>query len=278
MPDSPYASSDVPPQQALLAVDMQGYSRLPEAMMAPVRSDLDDVLTTVLAHSGIADPRSVPGTFKDTGDGAILVLPAKDTGRLIDPLLGHLHAALVRYDRERLPDGPSIRLRAAVHIGSLSLPDHRGDAINEVCRLLDSGAVRQALAAAGEHEGGFLAAIVSEPAYRCTVGAGRTAEPSERHFLPAVARVEGKPGFEERCRLYVPGLTPYLLSLAMSAKATEATEETGGTADVCATAPADAPPHTPSGGSSSVFQINGAMSDPTLINHVDHMRIDRRGI
>ncbi|MFJ7961698.1 hypothetical protein ACIQ62_35960 [Streptomyces sp. NPDC096319] len=278
MPDSPYASSDVPPQQALLAVDMQGYSKLPEAKMAPVRSDLDDVLTTVLAQSGIADPRSVPGAFKDTGDGAILVLPARDTARLIDPLLGHLHAALVRYDRERLRDAPSIRLRAAVHIGSLSLPDHRGDAINEVCRLLDSGAVRQALAAAGEHEGGFLAAVVSEPAYRCTVGAGRTAGPSEGHFLPAVARVEGKPGFEEGCRLHVPGLAPYLLGLAMSAKAAEAVKETSGTAGVCAAVPDDTPLHTPSGGSSSIFQINGAMTDPTLINHVENMRIDRRGI
>ncbi|MGW7308765.1 hypothetical protein ACWGI1_24720 [Streptomyces sp. NPDC054835] len=276
MPVSPYASPDVPPEQALLAVDMQGYSKLPEARMAPVRSDLDDVLTTVLAQSGIDDPRSVPGAFKDTGDGAILVLPAKDTARLIDPLLGHLHAALIRYDRERLASAPSIRLRAAVHIGPLSLPDHRGDAINEVCRLLDSDAVRQALAAAGEHQDGFLAVVVSEPAYRRTVGAGRTAEPSEGHFLPAVARVEGKPGFEERCRLHVPGLTPYLLGLAMSAKAAEGAEAAGGTAGGFVTAPVASPPHTPAEGSSPIFQINGAMTDPTLINHVDTMRIDRR--
>ncbi|MFI8372011.1 hypothetical protein [Streptomyces sp. NPDC085466] len=270
------ASSDVPLEQALLAVDMQGYSKLPEARMAPVRSDLDDVLANVLAHSGIDDPRSVPGAFKDTGDGAILVLPAKDTARLIDPLLGHLHAALVRYDRERLASAPSIRLRAAVHIGPLSLPDHRGDAINEVCRLLDSDVVRQALTAAGEHQDGFLAAVVSESAYRRTVGAGRTTEPSEGHFLPAVARVEGKPGFEEKCRLHVPGLTPYLLGLAMSAKAAGDAQATGGTSGGLMTPPVPAPPHTPPEGSSPIFQINGAMTDPTLINHIDTMRIDRR--
>ncbi|MFF3606742.1 hypothetical protein [Streptomyces sp. NPDC002463] len=273
MPPLPSASLDVPPEQALLAVDMQGYSKIPEAGMAPVRSDLDDVLTTVLAQSGFEDPRAVPGAYKDTGDGAIFVLPAKDTARLIDPLLGHLHAALVRYDQGRLADAPSIRLRAAVHIGPLTLPDHRGDSINEVCRLLDSDAVRQALAAAGEQKNGFLAAVLSEPAYRRTVRAGRTTELAEEHFLPAVARVEGKPHFEEGCRLYVPGLTPYLLGLAMSAKAAEATP--GATRAPGTDVPPAVSP-APAGAASPAFQINGAMTDPTLINQiVGDVRIGR---
>ncbi|MEU9705244.1 hypothetical protein [Streptomyces sp. NPDC047981] len=266
----PSASLDVPPEHALLAVDMQGYSKIPEARMAPVRSDLDDVLMTVLAQSGFADPRAVPGAYKDTGDGAIFVLPAKDTARLIDPLLGHLHAALVRYEQGRLTDAPPIRLRAAVHLGPLTLPDHRGDAINEVCRLLDCNAVRQALAAAGEHETGFLAAVLSEPAYRRTVRAGRTTELAEEHFLPTVARVEGKPHFEEGCRLYVPGLTPYFLGLAMSAKAAEATP---GTTRALGTGV----PPAPAAATSPAFQINGAMNDPTLINQVEgDVRIERR--
>lgn len=266
MPRPLSPSLDVPPEQALLAVDMHGYSKIPEARMAPVRSDLDDVLTNVLAHSGLPDPRALPGAFKDTGDGAIFVLPAEDTARLIDPLLGQLHAALVRYDRERLASAPSIRLRVAVHVGPLTLPDHRGDAINEVCRLLDSNAVRQALTAARDLEGGFLAAIVSESAFRRTVRAGRTPELLEEHFLAATARVEGKPDFEEPCRLYVPGLTPQSLGRVMPS------EPAGGGP---AAPGASAVPPVASRGS-AVFQFNGAMTDTTVINEVGTMRIDRR--
>ena len=50
MPLASPSSVNVPREQAFLAVDMQGYSQIPEAKMAPVRSDLDDVLTNVLAH------------------------------------------------------------------------------------------------------------------------------------------------------------------------------------------------------------------------------------
>ncbi|MFJ3106525.1 hypothetical protein [Streptomyces sp. NPDC086835] len=267
MPSPLPSSLDVPPEQALLAVDMQGYSQIPEARMAPVRSDLDDVLTNVLAHSGLHDPRDRPGAYKDTGDGAIFVLPAKDIARLIDPLLEHLHAALVRYDRERLASAPSIRLRAAVHVGPLSLPDHRGDAINEVCRLLDSQVVRTALTAAREHRGGLLAAVVSEPAFRRTVRAGRTPDLDEEHFLQATARVEGK-AFEEPCWLYTPRMTPQGLAPFISPEAPG-----GGVGTPPAATPSPAPGNSP-----AVFHFNGDMTDTTVIGEVKKMRVDRRRI
>ncbi|MFD8978459.1 hypothetical protein [Streptomyces sp. NPDC059564] len=245
---------------------MQGYSQIPETKMAPVRSDLDDVLTNVLAHSGVPDPRIPPGAFKDTGDGAILVLPAADIARLVDPLLENLHAALVRYDRQRLASAPPIRLRAAVHVGPLSLPDHRGDAINEVCRLLDSQVVRQALTAAQEHRGGLLAAVVSEPAFRRTVRAGRTPGLDAEHFLRATARVDGK-AFEEPCWLYVPRMTPHALApLVMPGT------PSGGKA--ASTSTPSAEPES----SSTVFRFVGPMTDTTVINEVKSMRIDRRRI
>ncbi|MFE2849798.1 hypothetical protein ACFXJO_01515 [Streptomyces lavendulae] len=264
MSSAPRSSSDVPPEQALLAVDMQGYSQIPEARMAPLRSDLDDILTNVLAHSGLPDPRDRPGAFKDTGDGAILVLPARDTARLVDPLLENLHAALVRYDRERLASAPSIRLRAAVHIGPLSLPDHRGDAINDVCRLLDSQVVRTGLTVAREHRGGFLAAVVSEAAFRRTVGAGHTSELAEEHFLRTTAHVPGK-NFEEPCWLFVPQMTPHALAPLIE----PGTTDSGAAAAASPPAPRDTP---------SVFQFNGSMTDTTVINEVGTMRIDRRRI
>ncbi|PJE97212.1 hypothetical protein CUT44_13805 [Streptomyces carminius] len=201
---------DVPPERALLVVDMKGYSQIPEAKMAPVRSDLDDILTTVFIQSGLSLPASEDGAYKDTGDGAIFVLPDRDAARLIDPLLGHLNDALTRYDKTRLASTPPIRLRASVHTGPLSLPDHRGDAINDACRLISSDAVRQAMTAALEH-GSFLAAVVSEVTFRRTVRAGRT-DLQENQFLPATARVQDKPDFKEPCRVLVPRVPPALIS------------------------------------------------------------------
>ncbi|MET8081338.1 alpha/beta hydrolase [Streptomyces sp. NPDC005303] len=150
-------SLDVPPEHALLVVDMRNYSQLPEAKMAPIRADLDDViLNTVFPQSELDDPRSREGAYRDTGDGAICVVPARDTARLVDPQLGHLNAALSRYDQSRLRGGSAICVRVSVHVGPLSLPDHRGDAINEACRLVDSQAVRQAMTAATKH-GAYVA-------------------------------------------------------------------------------------------------------------------------
>lgn len=202
----PADASDVPPERALLVIDMKGYSQIPEAKMAPVRSDLDDILSTVFDQSGLTDAEAA----KDTGDGGIYMWPTRHTARLVDPLLGYLDAALARYDRMRLASAPSIRIRASVHVGPLSMSDHRGDAINEACRLVDSGVVRQGMTAAVDN-GASLAAVVSEAAFRRTVSAGRTPRLEERHFLPATARVEGKEGFEEACRILVPGVVPAAL-------------------------------------------------------------------
>ncbi|MFI6348469.1 hypothetical protein [Streptomyces sp. NPDC050560] len=246
---------------------MQGYSQIPEAKMAPVRSDLDDILTNVLAHIGLQDPRDRPGAFKDAGDGGIFVVPAKDIARLIDPLLEHVHTALVRYDRERLASAPAIRLRAAVHVGPLSLPDHRGDAINEVCRLLDSQVVRAGLTAARKNRSGFLAAVVSEAAFRRTVRAGRTPDLGEEHFLRTTARVEGK-AFAEPCWLFVPEMTPQALTPLIEPEAPGG----GGTT---ASPTASAGPSNPPG---ATFLFNGDMTDTTVIENVGTMRIDRRRI
>ncbi|WP_433549044.1 hypothetical protein ACQPZG_31265 [Streptomyces sp. CA-294286] len=271
----------VPAEQALLAVDMQGYSRIPEARMASVRSDLDLVLATVLAQSGLEPPCLEDRAFKDTGDGAIFVLPAREVARVIDPLLGHLHSALTRYDHERLAASPRLRLRVAVHVGPLSQPDHRGDAINEVCRLLNSTHLRAALSAACDHNG-FLAAAVSDPAYRRTVRAGRTPELAENRFLVTTARVEGKPDFAEPCHLYVPRLVPQLLApyltTTTSPDATQAAERPivsnpdSARPSSSASAPV-APPHGPA----PTFQFNGEMRDTTVAQDIGVLRIDRRG-
>lgn len=190
---------DVPPEHALLTVDMQEYSKLPEAKMASARADLDSMLTTVFAQCGIGGPPLL-GAVKDRGDGAIFMLPARHAARLIDPLLVHLGQALERREQTRLASAPTIRLRASVHVGPLAPPEHRGDAANDACRLIDSDVARRAMTAAVDH-GVLLAAVVSDTLFGRTVAAGRTPALKEQHFHRATARVEGKPGFEQTCWL-----------------------------------------------------------------------------
>ncbi|WP_046497396.1 hypothetical protein [Streptomyces odonnellii] len=202
--------ADVPPEHALLTVDMKEYSQLPEAKMAPARADLDSMLTTVFAQCGIGDATPL-GAVKDRGDGAIFVLPARHAARLIDPLLVLLGQALERREQTRLASAPTIRLRASVHVGPLAPPDHRGDAANDACRLVDSDAARRAMTAAVDH-GVLLAAVISDTAYGRAVAAGRTSALKEQHFHRATAHVEGKPGFEQTCWLFVPGLVPSVLT------------------------------------------------------------------
>ncbi|WP_405939242.1 hypothetical protein OG338_23810 [Streptomyces sp. NBC_00726] len=260
---------DVPADFALVAIDMESYSQIPEARMTAARCDVDDIVATVLAECRLPDPQELPGGCKDRGDGAILLFPPSALARLVDPLLGRLNAALVRYERHRLASSPALRLRASVHIGPLSLPHHRGDAINDTVRLLDSRATRQALSAAKD-SGGFLAAALSETVYHRTLHAGRTPDLGPHHFLEAVAHVGDKPGFvAQPCRIHVPGLTgpavrPYVTDTASPAAAPASTAR-----------PGDAPA-TPAAGSGGTFQFHGQVTDATIATSIGTVRIDRR--
>ncbi|MFD4231402.1 hypothetical protein [Streptomyces sp. NPDC058545] len=204
-------ADDVPPEHALLVVDMKEYSQIPEAEMAPTRADLDDILSTVFAQCGIGEIATLDSAVKDRGDGAIFVLPARHAARLVDPLLDRLRQALDRREQTRLASAPSIRLRASVHVGPLEPPKHRGDAANDACRLVDSGATRLAMAAAVDH-GLLLASAVSDTVFGRTVRAGRTKTLHPQHFQQATALVDDKPGFKETCWLYVPGLVPAIIA------------------------------------------------------------------
>ncbi|WP_226962981.1 hypothetical protein [Streptomyces sp. C8S0] len=113
---------DVPAELALVAIDMEKYSQIPEAKMAAVRCDVDDIMATVLAECELPHPKELPGGYKDSGDGAILLFPPSVLARLVDPLLCRLNAALVRYERQRLASSALLRLRASVHVGPCPSP------------------------------------------------------------------------------------------------------------------------------------------------------------
>lgn len=207
--------TQIPAEFVLLAFDMEKYSKIPEARMESTRSDVDDIVAGVLADCGLPDPQGLPHSYKDGGDGAILLFPPEVLARIIDPLLGRLSAALARYDQQRLASSPLVRLRVAVHAGPVTGPELRsGNALVDVSRLLDSQAVRQALQSAAAM-GGFLACVLSETAYQRCVHGGYTPELAPLHFAQATARVSDKPGYQALCHLHVPGMpgaaiTPYL--------------------------------------------------------------------
>ena len=115
-----------------------------------VRRELHAALYRML--SAAFDESGVPWEecrHEDRGDGAIVaVSPMVPVARLIDPLLDHLRAALRRHNR--MAAAPAqLRLRVALHAGTVYRDDHGwvGTAVNHVCRLLDAGVVKQALAA-----------------------------------------------------------------------------------------------------------------------------------
>ncbi|MFJ8896854.1 hypothetical protein ACIRCZ_19885 [Leifsonia sp. NPDC102414] len=216
MASSPHPEeAEVPAEFALLSFDMEKYSKIPEARMESARSDVDDILANVLADCGLPGPKELPHGYKDGGDGAILLFPPAVLARIIDPLLGRLGQALVRYDQQRLASSPLVRLRVSVHAGPVTGPELRGgNALVEVSRLLDSQALRQALKAAGENDL-FLAAALSETAYQRCVHGGYTPQLTPLHFLQTTAQVSNKPDYQALCRLHVPGmpgaaLAPYL--------------------------------------------------------------------
>ncbi|MER7987565.1 hypothetical protein ABTY53_18585 [Streptomyces noursei] len=198
---------DIPPEQALFVLDMKGYSQIRECRMSPVRGDLDDILAHVFAQSGLAEEWGDGTAYKDTGDGAIFVLPTARMWRLVDPLLGNLDQALARYDREKMERTPTIRLRASIHVGPLTPEDHRGNAINDACRFVNSDLAYAGMSAAVEHDA-YVAAVLSQIAFSYTVDAGRCERLSEKQFLPATARVDNKPTFTESAYVHVPGVGP----------------------------------------------------------------------
>ncbi|MGW7291731.1 hypothetical protein ACWGIB_04970 [Streptomyces xiamenensis] len=265
----PPSEFDVPPEHALLVVDMRKYSQMPEAKMSLVRDDLDDILKTVFLESGLAEVHPAAGAERDTGDGVIFVLPARDLARLIDPLLGNLNKALLRYDRARLASAPPIHLRASVHVGPLTA-DYRGDAINEACRLVNCTAVREATEVAVQR-GEFLAAAVSEGAFRRTVHAGRTRDLAKEHFLRAVAQVKDKPEFNEPCRILVPGVSPEAVQPHISDRV-----EAPGLASTHSTPSSSrerssAPVAQASGGG---IQINGSVHGNAISGPIQNLRMD----
>ncbi|MES9607448.1 hypothetical protein ACFFWA_18305 [Actinomadura verrucosospora] len=150
----------------LIAVDIEGYSKLSTAQQKQVQLDLHEVLESAAAAAGL-DRRA--WLRQVGGDGEMAILPPDTDGLLV--LVSYpraLAAALAELNRQRRPP---IRLRVAMHHGPLSdgLFGAVGQAPIVVSRLLDSQELRDELRADPARE---MALIVSSSLYSDIVETG----------------------------------------------------------------------------------------------------------
>lgn len=193
MPSTPPSQGlSVPDEFALLAFDMEKYSRIQETKMEDARSAVDGIIADVLADCALPAPLPRPTTGDDAGDGTVLLFPPSTLARLIDPFLARLGSALAHHERMRSAGSPPVRLRVSVHCGPVPTAKLRGgNALVDVTRLRESEAAREALEAAKASQT-WLAGAVSESTYRRCVHGGYTPNLTSAHFARALARVAGK--------------------------------------------------------------------------------------
>jgi class 3 adenylate cyclase len=138
----------------VVAVDVEGYSKLDALDQSLVQSRLGEVMDLAAHHAGL-DRSHWYRQLR--GDGELAVLPADaDTAWVIAHFTDALAAALAELRRAGTP----LRMRVAMHCGTLTAGRFGlvGDAPIVTSRLLDAKVVRRELALAD----GDLVLIISE--------------------------------------------------------------------------------------------------------------------
>jgi hypothetical protein len=165
----------------LLILDIEGFGSLShnDLMQVSLRQRLYRLVEQTLGAIGI-EPEQVLA-LHDLGDGVLVAFDdAVSPGRLLDQGISELAAGLA-YDNHAVPSSMTrLRLRAAVHQGTLvqDLHGYTGQTLTHAFRLLDAEVVRTILGAAQATE---LLVIVSDQTYQQLVaGIGRTV----RDFQP----------------------------------------------------------------------------------------------
>lgn len=135
-----------PTHRSVVAFDVEGFSDpyRDDGAQSAVRARVYELVREAFDSAGV--PWSAC-THEDRGDGAIVLVPAEISKvLLLDPLPGHLSAALTEHNRGA-PLAHRIRLRLAVHAGEISVDQHglSGTDLVEACRLLDADQLRDAL-------------------------------------------------------------------------------------------------------------------------------------
>jgi len=176
----------------VVAVDIENYSRLDTLDQALAQTRLSEILALAAHRTGLDRDQ----WYRQLrGDGELAVLPADtDAAWVVAEFTEQLSEALSEHIRTN-PDEPAVRLRVAMHHGTLAA-GHFGLAGNApvvTCRLLDSKTVRKALA---EETASPLVLVISERLYEDVV-ASRFHGLLPTRFRPTRVSVKGVayPGF-----------------------------------------------------------------------------------
>lgn len=169
----------------LVAVDVEGYSRLDTARQARAQDALERALSRAAGSAGLVREHwsRIPG-----GDGELAVLPEDVDGlALVADFPSELAFSLADVNRDN--QGPRLRLRLAIHHGAVA-PGRfgpAGKALVAISRLVDSGAVRQQLRQRNDLD---VALIVSATVYGEVIQSGlRDLDPAD--FRRTCVRAKG---------------------------------------------------------------------------------------
>ncbi|GAA1821143.1 hypothetical protein GCM10009682_46580 [Luedemannella flava] len=135
-----------------LVVDIEAYSALDHQAQHQAQARLARALTAAVRAAGVPHSPLRRGVIRQNrGDGQLVLLPAGiDEARAISGLVRGLAEAMMGVNAE----APRLRLRAALAQGvvQVAATGYVGKSIVDACRLVDSAALREALAAAPERD------------------------------------------------------------------------------------------------------------------------------
>jgi hypothetical protein len=136
-----------PLNHSIFYTDIAGYAdpRRDDDDRALVRDALYRILQETFDDSNVPWMNCV---HEDRGDGILTIVPPTiPTTLLVDPLLPLLAAKLRQHNRQA-GDPTRIQLRAALHVGPVSRDrnGHRGHALIQAARMLDSPVLKKSLA------------------------------------------------------------------------------------------------------------------------------------
>ncbi|MFF5185060.1 SAV_2336 N-terminal domain-related protein [Streptomyces sp. NPDC000345] len=145
-------------QRVCVAVDIVGFSDLPESAQMRLWEIKDTILVEAARAAGVAADEF---RLESRGDGAVMLLPpGVDESATLPAFLDGLGEAL----RRTRAAGDPMRLRVAVHQGpAVADPFSTGETVVHTARLLDSAVLRAAVDADRDAD---LAVVVSDPLCR----------------------------------------------------------------------------------------------------------------
>ncbi|MFC4011319.1 hypothetical protein ACFOY2_29110 [Nonomuraea purpurea] len=154
----------------LLAIDVVGYGKGDDQRHRSIQRVLLELLNEAADAAVLHRKR---WTIQSTGDGELAIIPLTESERrLVDEFIRHLDRLLTQHNAWHI-EAARLRLRVAVHVGVVGPGDngYTGQAVVQVKRLLECGALRKAVEAAPEAN---IVLVVSDEIHRGMISQGYT--------------------------------------------------------------------------------------------------------